>query len=102
MDVDLDTVLRVLGSLGIQAELQGPDSVEAAIPYWRNDITIEEDLVEEVVRIVGYDSVPVTMFIYSDSLPSIGPQKNPGGTGEGHFGGQRDAGSHLLSSNQHG
>ena len=62
MDVDLDTVERVLGSLGFQTERQGPDAVEAAIPYWRNDVTIEDDLVEEVVRILGYDSVPVTML----------------------------------------
>ena len=40
----------------------GPDRVEVDIPYWRNDITIEDDLVEEVVRIIGYDSVPVTML----------------------------------------
>ena len=62
MDVDLDTVERVLGSLGFQTERQGPNGVEAAIPYWRNDVTIEDDLVEEVVRILGYDSVPVTML----------------------------------------
>ena len=62
MDVDLDTVERVLGSLGFQTQRQGPDRVEAVIPYWRNDVTIEDDLVEEVVRILGYDSVPVTML----------------------------------------
>ena len=62
MDVDLDTVERVLGSLGFTTEREGPDRVEAAIPYWRNDVTIEDDLVEEVVRILGYDSVPVTML----------------------------------------
>ena len=57
----------MLGSLGFQTERQGSDRVEAAIPYWRNDITIEDDLVEEVVRILGYDSVPVTML--STSIP---------------------------------
>ena len=62
MDVDLDTVERVLGSLGFDTQRRGPDGVEAAIPYWRSDVTIEDDLVEEVVRILGYDSVPVTML----------------------------------------
>ena len=32
------------------------------VPYWRNDVNIEEDLVEEVVRTIGYDSVPTTML----------------------------------------
>ena len=73
MDVDLDTVLRTLSSLGFQTESQDPGSVEVTIPYWRNDITIEEDLVEEVVRIVGYDSVPVTML----STPIPYQQSNP-------------------------
>ena len=62
MDVELGTVERVFDSLGFQTCRQGPDTVEVTVPYWRNDITIEDDLVEEVVRIIGYDSVPVTML----------------------------------------
>ena len=62
MEVDLDTVERVLGSLGFETRRQGSDEVDAAIPYWRSDIAIEDDLVEEVVRILGYDSVPVAML----------------------------------------
>ncbi len=59
MDVDLDTVERVLRSLGFETHRLDSESVEAAVPYWRSDIAIEDDLVEEVVRILGYDSVPV-------------------------------------------
>ena len=36
--------------------------MKVTVPYWRNDVNIEEDLVEEVVRIIGYDSVPTTML----------------------------------------
>ena len=68
MDIDLETVERVLQSLGFQCKRSGPGRVEAAVPYWRNDINIEEDLVEEVVRIIGYDSVPTTML--STPIPS--------------------------------
>ena len=69
MDIDIETVERVLQSLGFQCQRSGPGRVEAAVPYWRNDINIEEDLVEEVVRIIGYDSVPTTML--STPIPSL-------------------------------
>ncbi|HEX79508.1 MAG TPA: phenylalanine--tRNA ligase subunit beta [Dehalococcoidia bacterium] len=31
-------------------------------PYWRSDISIEEDLIEEVARIIGYDNIPTTIL----------------------------------------
>ncbi|MBS58302.1 MAG: phenylalanine--tRNA ligase subunit beta [Chloroflexi bacterium] len=36
-------------------------------PYWRSDISIEEDLIEEIVRISGYDEVPTEML--SSQIP---------------------------------
>ncbi len=41
-------------------------------PYWRSDISIEDDLVEEVARIVGYDSVPTKML--ATPIPYQEPQ----------------------------
>jgi phenylalanyl-tRNA synthetase beta chain len=31
-------------------------------PYWRSDINLAEDLVEEIARIIGYDQIPTTML----------------------------------------
>ncbi len=62
MDMGLEAVEKVLGSLGLETARTGEESLEATVPYWRNDISIEEDLIEEVVRIVGYDEVPTTMM----------------------------------------
>ncbi|MDP6514908.1 MAG: phenylalanine--tRNA ligase subunit beta, partial [SAR202 cluster bacterium] len=42
------------------------------VPYWRSDITIEDDLVEEVARTVGYDTIPTTML--STQIPHWEPQ----------------------------
>ena len=62
MDLDIARAETVLASLGITTRRTGPDSLEADPPYWRGDIAIEEDLIEEVIRIIGYDEVPTTML----------------------------------------
>jgi phenylalanyl-tRNA synthetase beta chain len=71
MELDIGTAAGVLQSLGIKIELTGTDRLEATAPYWRNDINIEEDLIEEVVRIIGYDEVPTTML--STPIPDHRP-----------------------------
>ncbi len=62
MDLDIARAESVLGSLGITTHRTGPASLEADPPYWRSDIAIEEDLIEEVIRTIGYDEVPTTML----------------------------------------
>ena len=71
MDIDGETVERVFASLGFKCKPAGSGRLEVEIPYWRNDINIEDDLVEEVVRIIGYDSVPTTML--STPIPYRSP-----------------------------
>jgi len=41
--------------------------ISVSVPYWRSDISCPADLVEEVVRIIGYDKVPITRL--SSPLP---------------------------------
>ncbi len=49
--------LEALKAVGCRAVL-GAGRIEAVPPAWRPDLTDPYDLVEEVVRIVGYDKVP--------------------------------------------
>ncbi len=65
-------VVDVLVALGFEVEAEGETSLSARAPYWRGDITIEDDLVEEVARIVGYDAIPTTML--STPIPAYLPQ----------------------------
>jgi phenylalanyl-tRNA synthetase beta chain len=58
MGLDQDTIISVLTSLGMEIKQNNPEDITALIPYWRNDIHIEEDLIEEIIRIIGYDEVP--------------------------------------------
>jgi phenylalanyl-tRNA synthetase beta chain len=54
-------VERVLGRLGFVITGAGP-VVRVGVPTWRPDVHGAADLVEEVVRIVGVDRVPMTPF----------------------------------------
>ena len=49
---------RVLAALGIETDAGADGALRCAIPTFRHDLALEEDLVEEVVRIWGYDRVP--------------------------------------------
>ena len=62
MEVDQKRVQETLDALGFTWESAGESELKVTVPYWRNDVNIEEDLVEEVVRIIGYDLVPTTML----------------------------------------
>lgn len=47
----------------ILSTAKNPDIIECTIPTYRNDLQIEEDLIEEVARIYGYNNFPKTLPI---------------------------------------
>lgn len=65
--VDAATAQSILERLGCQPSLSG-DTVLAVPPSYRFDIAIEEDLIEELARVHGYDRIPATLPAASAGL----------------------------------
>jgi phenylalanyl-tRNA synthetase beta chain len=61
IEVPLVEMKRILSHLGFMVAGSGP-VVKIAVPSWRSDVHGKADIVEEIVRIVGVDKVPMTPF----------------------------------------
>ncbi|HUQ85398.1 MAG TPA: phenylalanine--tRNA ligase subunit beta [Candidatus Limnocylindrales bacterium] len=57
IEISEKNVLEILESLNLSPKLSS-EKVECIIPTYRNDLQIEEDLIEEVARIYGYSKFP--------------------------------------------
>src|SRR6201747_421528 len=66
IEVPLPEVKRILGHLGFMLAGSGP-VVKVAVPSWRTYVHGKADIVEEIVRIVGVDKVPMTPFERGDA-----------------------------------
>jgi phenylalanyl-tRNA synthetase beta chain len=66
IEVPLVEMKRILGHLGFMVAGGGP-VVKVAAPSWRTDVHGKADIVEEIVRIVGVDKVPMTPFDRGDN-----------------------------------
>ena len=72
MDIDPPEAQGALESLGFTCAPEG-EGLAVTVPWWRNDVNIEDDLVEEVVRVIGYDAVPTVML--STPIPFHSPSR---------------------------
>jgi phenylalanyl-tRNA synthetase beta chain len=49
-----------LASIGFACTIKNEDALQCGVPSFRHDCTIEEDLIEEIGRLHGYDSIPAS------------------------------------------
>lgn len=72
--IEIGEVRRILESIGFGVEPDGAEALKVTVPSWRatKDISLKDDLVEEVGRMVGYASItprpPLT--------PAVVPHEN--------------------------
>lgn len=75
LEVPQTQVKKILASLGFGVRWMPPDRFIVRAPYWRTDVTIADDVIEEIARIIGYDDLPTTQL--GGRIPTWVPQPLP-------------------------
>jgi phenylalanyl-tRNA synthetase beta chain len=70
-EIDDAGIERILRLLGMQVVEHGGAAWRVTPPSWRFDIAIEEDLIEEVARIHGFNRIPETDPATPLAIPAI-------------------------------
>lgn len=72
IDPPVAQVRQVLSALGFSCRWLPPDCYVVRAPYWRTDVSIADDVIEELARIIGYDRLPTTLL--RGQVPPAEPQ----------------------------
>ena len=57
----MKNVSETFGGIAKSVDMKIASAYEVTVPDWRNDVTLPEDLSEEVARIFGFDEIPSTL-----------------------------------------
>jgi phenylalanyl-tRNA synthetase beta chain len=58
--LDKTVVKNILASLGFEIKSAKADSLTVEVPYYKTDVAVPADLAEEILRINGYDKIPLS------------------------------------------
>jgi phenylalanyl-tRNA synthetase beta chain len=64
--LDTEQIVNILDSLEFDCQVEG-GVIRARVPYYRLDVSVAADLLEEVARVWGYERLPSTLM--ADELP---------------------------------
>ena len=76
VDIDRQVIRTILKALDIKIEEENTDMLMLKVPPYRVDVRREADVIEEILRIYGFDNVPVSARLVSSISPSPKPDKN--------------------------
>ncbi|MCL2707440.1 MAG: phenylalanine--tRNA ligase subunit beta, partial [Dehalococcoidia bacterium] len=58
LSVPAAQIEEILVSIGCQIKMAAEGEFEIIAPYWRSDLRIDADFIEEIARIMGYEHIP--------------------------------------------
>jgi len=71
-----DTIEAMLKALGFGVEIV-EGGFRCVAPSWRFDVSIEQDLIEEIARIYGYNNLPTSLPAQALSMASVPEAETP-------------------------
>ncbi len=66
-EVDKTTITQILKNLGFNIDKSTNESFVVGVPRYRHDIVNKQDIVEEIVRLVGIDNIPSKPFVFTEA-----------------------------------
>jgi phenylalanyl-tRNA synthetase beta chain len=71
LEVSPARIENTLASLGCKVERKSETAFDVTAPYWRSDLKIDADFIEDIARVMGYEHIPYRL------LSGEMPQQNP-------------------------
>ena len=65
-DISKVVIGKILKNLGFDTSRSSADNFVVAVPRYRHDIVNKQDIVEEIVRMVGIDNIPSRAFVFTE------------------------------------
>lgn len=72
-NLSADAISELLQKVEFNVQISG-NNLEVSAPFWRTDIELPEDVVEEVGRLYGYDKLPVQLPVRSSAPVAKNPR----------------------------
>ena len=66
-NIDKAKITKILKNLGFDTTKSSADNFIVAVPRYRHDIVNKQDIVEEIVRLVGIDNIPSKPFTFTEA-----------------------------------
>ena len=66
-EIDKSVIAKILKNLGFDTSKSSTDNFVITVPQFRHDIVNKQDIVEEIVRMVGIDNIPSKPFLLKEA-----------------------------------
>lgn len=76
VEIETDEIKEILKNLDIQILEEKADALRLKLPLYRSDVTREIDVYEEVLRIYGFNKVPLPKVLHSAPVGRLKPDRD--------------------------